>query len=106
MRFQDGHQFKLKELGPNHREILLYLDNQEGLLPFVSVEKEGKFSMPVELLWQEGLSLSTIFKLPKNPWSVVKAFCHTLLSNQTLISELKREKFDLSIGQFSHLPSK
>ena len=97
VRFQDSHQFQLKDLGPNHRQILLALDNQEGHLPFVSVEKQGKFGMPVELLWQEGLTLSTIFKLPKNPWSVVSAYCHTLLSNQTLLAELQGEEFDLAI---------
>jgi len=97
LRFLDSHQFKLKDLGPDHREIVLALDNQGGHLPFVSVEKHGKFGMPVELLWQEGLTLSAIFKLPKNPWSVVSAFCHTLLSNQTLIEELKSEQFDLVI---------
>ena len=94
LRFLDTHQFKLKDLGPAHREIVLALDNQDGHLPFVSVEKRGKFGMPVELLWQEGLTLSAIFKLPKNPWSVVSAFCHTLLSNEVFFATrlLKRRE--------------
>lgn len=97
MRFQDSHQFKLKNLGPRHREILLAFDNTEGQIPFVTIEKQGKFEMPVELLWQEGLALSTIFKMPKNPWSIVQAYCHELLSNQTLKNELIHEQFDLTI---------
>ena len=28
--------------------------------------------MPVELLWQEGLALSSLFKLPRDPWILVK----------------------------------
>lgn len=97
VRFQDAHEFKLKPLGSNHKEILLFLNNSLGNLPFVSVEEEGKFGMPVEFLWKEGLALDSIFKLPKQPWSVVKAHCHTLLSNKSLISDLKSEQFDLSI---------
>ena len=92
LRFLDTHQFKLKDLGPAHREIVLALDNQDGHLPFVSVEKRGKFGMPVELLWQEGLTLSAIFKLPKNPWSVVSAFCHTLLSNEVFFARLLKRR--------------
>jgi len=98
LRFQDCHQFKFKSLGPNHREIVLTFDNEDGSLsPLVSKEKEGKFAMPVELLWQEGLSLSTIFKVPNNPWSVVQAYCHQILSNKTLHDELKSEHFDVTI---------
>ena len=58
--------------------------------------------MPVELLWQEGLSLSTIFKLPNNPWSVVQAYCHQIFSNKTLHDELKSEHFDVTIGKMKH----
>ena len=53
--------------------------------------------MPVEFLWQEGLTLMNIFKLPKNPWYVVTKYCHFLLGNETLKQELKNENFDLAI---------
>ena len=49
-------------MGPNHREILLAMDNQNGLIPFVTHETEGKFSTPVEFLWQDGLDFTSIFK--------------------------------------------
>ena len=61
------------------------MNNTDGQIPFLTKEVEGKFTMPVELLWQDGLSLTNIFKLPFNPWSVVTAYCHFLLSNETLM---------------------
>lgn len=97
LRFRDFHEYKLKPLGPNHREIMLAFNNSDGRLPFVSQEDVAKFEMPVELLWQEGLALSTLFKIPRDPWILVKEFCHVVLANQTLLLELKNEKFDLSI---------
>lgn len=97
LRFQDHHQYKLKPLGPNHREILLAMDNQNGKIPFVTHETEGKFSTPVEFLWQDGLDFTSIFKVPKNPWNVVTAYCHFLLSNKTWTHELEHENFDLAI---------
>jgi len=97
LRLQDNHQFKLKQLGPNHREILLAMNNSDGSIPFLTQETEGKFTMPVEFLWQEGLSLTNIFTLPKNPWYVVTSYCHFLLSNETLKKELEDEKFNLAI---------
>ena len=102
LRFQDSHQFKLKALGPNHREIMLALDNTDGHLPFVTQEKEGKFTMPVDFLWQEGSALSAILTLmasksSNNPWSVVQEYCHQILSNTTLHNELLEEKFNVAI---------
>lgn len=73
------------------------MDNSAGNIPLLTQEKEGKFTMPVDLLWEEGLSLSTIWRLPKNPWKVVTSYCHHLLSNQTLKAELLGEKFNLAI---------
>jgi hypothetical protein len=84
-------------LGPNHREILLALDNTDENLPFVSPGKIGKFGMPVDLLWTEGLALSAIFRLPSSPWAVVKAHCNQLLANETLKNELIAEQFNLAI---------
>jgi hypothetical protein len=44
------------------------LNNKKSL----KQEESGKFEMPVELLWQEGLALSSLFKLPRDPWILVK----------------------------------
>ena len=73
------------------------MDNSDGSIPFLTQEVEGKFTMPVEFLWREGLTLLNIFYLPKNPWKVVTSYCHFLLSNETLKKELKEENFDLAI---------
>jgi len=97
LRLQDSHQFKLKDLGSSHREILLAMNNTDGSIPLLSQEAEGKFRMPVELLWEEGLSLSTVFKLPKNPWNLVSSYCHFILSNETLKKELEAEHFNVAI---------
>jgi hypothetical protein len=51
---------------------MLSFNNSDGRLPFVSQDEFGKFEMPVELLWQEGLALSSLFKLPSDPWILVK----------------------------------
>ena len=73
------------------------MNNSDGSIPFLTQEVEGKFTMPVEFLWREGLTLLNIFYLPKNPWKVVTSYCHFLLSNETLKKELKDENFDLAI---------
>ena len=72
IRFRDFHEYKLRPLGPSHTEIMLSFNNSDGRLPFVSRDESGKFEMPVELLWQEGLALSSLFKLPSDPWILVK----------------------------------
>ena len=105
MRFEDSHQFKLKKLGSNHQEILLSFNNSEGQLPFVSKEEKGKFTMPVDFLWQEGLDISANLKLGtfQNPWlTVIHKYCHQILSNTTLHQELLAEKFDLAIVDLIH----
>ena len=73
------------------------MNNTDGSIPLLSQEAEGKFRMPVELLWEEGLSLSTVFKLPKNPWNLVSSYCHFILSNETLKKELEVEHFNVAI---------
>ena len=35
---------------------------------------DAKFEIPFELLWSEGTKMSTLFKLPGNPWDVLKGF--------------------------------
>jgi hypothetical protein len=50
----------------------------------VSHEEAGKFEMPVELLWQEGLALSSLFKLPKDPWILVKGMSDNIMFEKIL----------------------
>ena len=64
VRFADQHNFTLKPLGSSHTEILLHVDNSNGSLPFLTKEAEAKFEMPMQLLWSDGLALSTLASLP------------------------------------------
>ena len=106
LRFRDrlDSQIKLKDLGSNHREILLALDNEDGNLPLLTKEKEAKFEMPIEMLWKYGLSLFSIEYIQPfiGQWILVQAFCHQLLSNKTLHEELKNEDFDVTIIGKNH----
>ena len=54
------------------REYQLSLNNSDGNIPYVTDEEDAKFVIPSELLWVEGTSLSTLFKVPSNPWEVLK----------------------------------
>ena len=56
----------------NFREYLLSLNNSDGTIPYVTIEEDAKFVIPSDLLWSEGTTLSTLFKLPENPWRVLK----------------------------------
>ena len=90
IRYKDTHDLKLeesKEINANNkfkdqsnktksrgsfREYQFALNNSEGAIPYVTHEEDGKFAIPSDLLWSEGTTLSTLFKLPDNPWNVLK----------------------------------
>lgn len=95
IRYKDTHNLKLEKpserehsdeniqldgenkISANHnvgsfREYQLSLNNSDGSIPYVTEEEDAKFRIPSELLWAEGFSLSTLFKLPRNPWNVLK----------------------------------
>ena len=110
LRFRDrlDSEIKLKDLGSNHREILLALNNEDGNLPLLTKEKEAKFEMPIEMLWKHGLSIFSIEYIQPwiGQWILVQAFCHQLLSNKTLHEELKNEHFDVTIIGIRNIPQK
>ena len=90
IRYKDTHDLKLEESKDinninevknqsnritskgTFREYHFSLNNSEGTIPYVTHEEVGKFSIPSDLLWSEGMTLSTLFKLPNNPWNVLK----------------------------------
>ncbi len=98
-RFGDQHGLRLKPLGPLHQEIVLRMRNADGRIPFLTAEEEAEFLMPMDLIWTDGLALSTLFSLPGilkkpisliitrgkmffhqgNPWNLVDAYCDFLL---------------------------
>ena len=63
-RFGDQHGLRLKPLGPLHREIVLRMRNSDGAIPFLTKGEEAEFLMPMDLIWTDGLALSTLFSLP------------------------------------------
>ena len=56
------------------REYEMSLNNSNGNIPFLTAEEDARFEIPFELLWSEGTKMSTLFKLPGNPWDVLKGF--------------------------------
>ena len=92
IRYKDTHDLKLEDIKSSQdsggvkdnedtdesksrglfREYLFSLNNTDGSIPYVTVEEEAKFEIPSDLLWSEGTTLSTLFKLPENPWNVLK----------------------------------
>ena len=97
VRFLDTHNLKLKPMGINHTEIYLNFNNSDGHLPFVSVEEKGKFEMPLDLLWNQGLAITTLFRLPSNPWALVDDYCKIILGNKEFIERLRDQNFNLAI---------
>ena len=59
------------------REIQRTLNNSDGKIPYVTMEEQARFEIPSEILWSEGTTITTLFKVWNshgNPWDVVKGF--------------------------------
>ena len=97
VRWADPHGLKLRPMGARHKEIILYLDNSNGTIPFTTKGSDGIFHMPLENIWDRGLELFTVFRLEGNPWDVCKAYCEQLLGNNALRETLSDSNFDLAI---------
>jgi len=77
--------------------MTLHIDNSLGNVPMMTKEKNAKFQMPMDLLWSNGLTLWSIQMLPGNPWNLVQAYCHALLSSQRLREEIEASKATLAL---------
>jgi hypothetical protein len=98
VRFADPHRLHLKDLGTNHTEMVLHLNNSARALPFVTPGENGVFSMPLDMLWSQGLSTVSIFwRLGLKPWTLVDTFCDTILGNKNLIELLNRDHFNVAV---------
>ena len=94
IRYKDTHNLKLEKfnqwkgsdenggIDAENRELVTYsvgsfreyqlsLNNSDGNIPYVTNEEDAKFVIPSDILWAEGTSLSTLFKIPRNPWDVL-----------------------------------
>ncbi|XP_040566925.1 UDP-glucuronosyltransferase 2B16 [Lepeophtheirus salmonis] len=96
LRFADSHGFNFKELGANHTDIQLTINNTDGQLALISRE-DGRFVTPNGFFWDHGLDWKGLFLTPDNAISLSKAYCRTLLTNTSLLLSLKEEHFDLAI---------
>jgi hypothetical protein len=56
VRVEEEQHIKLIPLGPNHKDILLYLNNSLGNLPLVSPGENGYIQYPTHLFWDHGFS--------------------------------------------------
>lgn len=109
IRYKDTHDLRLKR--PDHesrnidqswtdntnninvmsdgsfREIQLTLNNSAGKIPYVTMEEEAKFKIPSEILWSEGTTITTLFKVWNshgNPWAVVKGVVIIIINYEQL----------------------
>jgi hypothetical protein len=56
VRVEEARHVKLTPLGPNHEDLLLYLNNSRGNLPLVSPGENGFVQYPTHLFWDHGFS--------------------------------------------------
>jgi hypothetical protein len=56
LRVEEARHVKLKPLGPNHEDLVLYLNNSQNNLPYVSQGEHGVGESPADLFWQHGHS--------------------------------------------------
>ncbi|CAG7786585.1 unnamed protein product [Allacma fusca] len=78
----------------NITNYILTVDNSDGRYPYMTVESQGRFRFPVELLWKSG---HNPHYLPLNAFKMTEALCRALLENEQLLGTLRQEKFDLAI---------
>lgn len=120
IRYKDTHDLKLeddKEMKENYgvenkenndelrgkfREYLLSLNNSDGTIPYVTKDEDAKFEIPSDLLWSEGTTLSTLFKLQDNPWNVLKGilFLKFVILLRDIICHLSFYLKDISLATF------
>lgn len=70
--FESKTSFSAKKKIGTFREYEKSLNNSEGHIPYVTTEEEARFVIPSELLWSKGMTLSTLFTLPKDPWKALQ----------------------------------
>jgi hypothetical protein len=54
IRVEEARHVKLKQLGHNHEDMVLYLNNSQNNIPFVSQGENGCVQYPSSLFWDHG----------------------------------------------------
>ena len=85
MRFAEYRAPKLKNLGSNHTDLLLHIDNSEGKVPFFSRDKKGHFEVPGKLLWDYGTSsVGLMWQIGMKHYHLFYAFCDRILGDKVI----------------------
>ncbi|KAF4523516.1 UDP-glycosyltransferase-03 [Ephemera danica] len=82
---------------PDHPNITftsLAVDNSDGHIPFVTKEKRGRFILPLDIMWEQGLNP---FGVPLDAFRTITPMCDTLLGDLELRKRLQNEKFDVAL---------
>ncbi|XP_059481740.1 UDP-glucuronosyltransferase 2C1-like [Neocloeon triangulifer] len=74
--------------------ITLAVDNSLGDVPFITPEKEGRFMLPLDVMWRNGLSP---WGVPLDAFWTMPPYCDTLLSDKGLRRRLRRSHFDVAL---------
>ncbi|CAL4125592.1 unnamed protein product [Meganyctiphanes norvegica] len=93
VRWRDSHSYSPLD-DPNITEYVLAINNTHGNVPHVSQEERGRFIMPQEQMWSNGLSITSV---PVDMFQTISAFCKALFSQEDLIKTLRAQKFDIAI---------
>ncbi|KAL7640155.1 UNVERIFIED_CONTAM: hypothetical protein RMT77_009569 [Armadillidium vulgare] len=81
-------------INSNITELALSVNNTEGSIPFVTHEGRGRFNLPVQRMWEQGLNLDLF---PIEGFITVSAYCKELLSSDGLIHQLKKQNFKVAV---------
>nr|CAD7571088.1 unnamed protein product [Timema californicum] len=79
---------------PNISLITLSVDNRDGRHPYISRELQGRFDMPLDVLWEHG---HLPHKIPPDAFRTMIALCDTLLGDSVLLTRLKRQNIRLAV---------
>ena len=97
VRYADFNGLELAPMGANHTEIILYLNNSDGSIPWTTRGEQGVFHLPMRYMWEVGLSPFGPFIEGMHPWQLIAGYCHSLLGDMSLRHKLKLEQFDVAL---------
>ncbi|CAB3372114.1 Hypothetical predicted protein [Cloeon dipterum] len=75
--------------------IALTVDNSNGRVPMMTREKEGRFKIPMDHVWTNGLKP---WRTPMEGAFTFYSMCDRLLGDTQLLRQLRLSRFDVSIA--------
>ena len=92
VRFAMEQELLKGNLGVNHTEVILYQDNSEGIVDFVTKEVKGVSQFDGSLNWRISMKPRELVALwiCFNQWVASrKMVCNALLENEEAVSQLR-----------------